>query len=39
MLTGSDAELFADLVGIVLIVLFSFGLADDVTTILERYRR
>jgi hypothetical protein len=33
MLTGSPIEFFADCVGIVLIAIFSFGVADDIATI------
>jgi hypothetical protein len=38
MLTDSPFEIFMDLVGIVLIVLFSFDVADDITRIWSRYR-
>lgn len=36
MLTSSPIELFVDCVGCVLIVLFSFGVADDIATICSR---
>lgn len=39
MLTDSAFEFFADCVGLVLIVLFSFGVADDVTVIARRHGR
>ena len=35
---GSSVELFGDVVGIFLIVIFSFGVADDITRIISFYR-